>query len=827
MKTTAKKESFLVRVIDSLLFSPRTRSCFFFLSAGSVVLEGRKLVELCRDTKIHHDLKADKFAFLPFFELQRNPQKADNRFVKGSIQIGFEKRSSDARRSPVADESPGKGDSSAYSKVSENITFHPNNCIVEEPRPVREKTLVTADFLFKTSAIHVKHDSSENSFFDPALEWSLLVLLNGQVWYELIGKVCSVTSDTQSKSNFLISWNSDNSDKSFFLSFPEHLTLGESFLEILILAKKVDLLASSSTISISVPCDSSFSKSSEVVSGVVLSGHQLFRLLNEPSAVNLELNYPMVTRPSYSRSGIISSSLVVYCDKREIKSLKHRPVPIPFRAAVLKFPTIFTELKEENRNWSYYFEGPMSDRSFSFANVEGKESRTKNSGDEESPFLPRARRSLLRTLVRRNDDSKSADLCKTELAAMDFTLTIKSRFEEEHRVYWRGKMLPKNTLFTSEKSKQSILSSRSSRLLRTKSIHDMEVMADVHYLVDFGDSVVSNDDLPICVREIVTSGPGLISRVFRMELLTNTGILLGTADIQDEREDILSCIGMENSSQLQDQSKDDWDYQSLFEFIAKERVIFNMMSGERKNPVSATNRREGMLQAKSDPIEAHSGSVITIRRSTKPGLVSPVEISASSSVNRSQISLTSASNGLSTDNIISTDLHDLFLSPTIASDEQLFYLVYGSSRLVEIFKQNKIRIFSRYQRITGISFRCVIFLSGIHPPFIARYKQPNGLDSYFSLYGDNFDGLKELIIFIVCVDSKTKKVYELSLLGKHLADWAVREFQYSGLGSKFRRNKFGILLTSYVSLTFLPSEDFSLRFSNGSVPVFESTAQEN
>jgi hypothetical protein len=765
-------------------------------------------------------LKTDKFAFLPFFELQRNPHKADNRFVKGSIQIGLEKRSSDARGSLLIGKTFGVDDSPVENcDMTETNNFQGNNCIVEEPRPVRDKTFVTVDFSFKTSSVQLINISSESSLADPSLVWSLLLLLNGEVWYEINGKVSQLSSDSKSKSDLLISWNSDSTKESYFLSFPEHLTLEENFLEILLLAKKDDLSSSSS------PSNSFFLRNSEVASGIILTGDQLLSFLNETSTVKLLLNYPMITRPN-SPSSAIFSSLMVYCVKREIKSITHRTVStISLRPAFFQFPSISTNLKEEDKNWNFYFEEPIS---FTNANRNVSEIDMVNFIDEGSPFLFPSRQSLFRTLARRTDDFKSADLCKTEHAAMDFTLTIKSRFEEEHRVYWRGKILPKNTIFTNEKAKQSILSSRSSRLLRTKSIHDMEVMADVHYLVDFGDSVISNDDLPMCVREIVSTGPGLISRIFRLELLTNSQILLGVSDIEDEREDILSCIGVENSSlyrRLQNQSKDDWDYQTLFEFIVKERLIFNFMSSERRN-ASTTNRREGLLQASTDPSEVQSGSIITIIRSNKHNHCSPVEILATAAVNQEQISLISASNGCSSNHTSSKDLHALFLSPSFASDAHLFNVIYGSSRLVQIFKQNKVRMFSRYQRITGISFRCVIFLSGVHETFVTRYKQPNGLDSYFRLY-DNFDGLKELIIFIVCVDSKTKKVYELSLLGKHLIDWTLREFQYSNLGSRFRRNKFGILLTSYVSLTFLPSEDFSLHFLNGSVPAFDSTAHDS
>jgi len=635
-------------------------------------------------------------------------------------------------------------------------------------------------------------------------------------------------------------------------------------------------------------------------------------------------------------------SLLCICGKKEIPqnsqylltSLRHYRKPY-------SVTRIATTLENDAIHWSYFFGG----ESFNFnlpreaeeeeekvLQVRGprKTNLPAHLADRTSVLLNNAplvqQRLLNRTeVVVENEDGTATAVTAIqrkalESSAMDFTLTIRSRQEEEHRIYWRGKFTPKQAVFTSERAKQSILASRSSRLVRTKSINDMEIMADVHYLVDFGDeSMVVNDDLPICVREVVSEGPGLIRRIFRLELLTNTGILLGTADILDQKEDILSCVGKTCPfyDQLNSSPMKDWNLQEIFFYIAEERLIFDMMSsGEEKKERAAasTQRREAVVSQHAENADLTAGSVISIVRDddeatalkkarakregkrkkskdeTAAAPVTPVPVKKELNffgfkarglfgASKNKPNLPPLKEGKEEEKVDEneienknekeketfdeeeegedvTDLTTLDRTnhlPSITSaevDENMedlnnelkdrilrllsssFYsdllqakelLNDPSTHLLSTYKKTWIRMYTKTQRITGKSFRCIMFLAGIHETFLKYYKLPGGLDSYFRHYAEppnHYSGLHPLMIFLCCVDSATKHVYEIHIAGKFIANWLMREFHYPNLDTKFRRNKFGNLLCSYLSLTYLPNDDFKIHLLEDSMALY-------
>ncbi|RYH18425.1 hypothetical protein EON65_27255, partial [archaeon] len=131
-----------------------------------------------------------------------------------------------------------------------------------------------------------------------------------------------------------------------------------------------------------------------------------------------------------------------------------------------------------------------------------------------------------------------------EVAAVNFTVTIKSRLEEAYRVYWRGKVTPLQVTFANAKQKRTLYASRSSRLIKTHSLYNLNVEADVHYLTEVTEEEErANEDLPLCVKEVLTESPGLVCRVFRLELYTNTAILLGSVDLEDSVKDFMCVLG--------------------------------------------------------------------------------------------------------------------------------------------------------------------------------------------------------------------------------------------------------------------------------------------
>jgi len=73
---------------------------------------------------------------------------------------------------------------------------------------------------------------------------------------------------------------------------------------------------------------------------------------------------------------------------------------------------------------------------------------------------------------------------KVEFAGASFTSTLLQQVDEK-RVCWRGRVLPKNFDLTQEHNRKLVMSSRSSRLLRTRNIQDIKVRSEVHELGEY------------------------------------------------------------------------------------------------------------------------------------------------------------------------------------------------------------------------------------------------------------------------------------------------------------------------------------------------------
>jgi hypothetical protein len=81
--------------------------------------------------------------------------------------------------------------------------------------------------------------------------------------------------------------------------------------------------------------------------------------------------------------------------------------------------------------------------------------------------------------------------------------------------------------------------------------------------------------LPICVKEVLSNGPGIVYKLFLLEVSANNGTLMGSVDIADDEENIRNIAGSEYCSTLPMQ-KSDWNMDKIFEHIASERIIIDI-----------------------------------------------------------------------------------------------------------------------------------------------------------------------------------------------------------------------------------------------------------
>ena len=119
---------------------------------------------------------------------------------------------------------------------------------------------------------------------------------------------------------------------------------------------------------------------------------------------------------------------------------------------------------------------------------------------------------------------------------------------EDCRICWRGRVMPKHFVGgLSNTAKETMMKSRSSRLIKTATLKDTKVLSNVHYLSDFGsEEEVQLDALPIVVKELVTEGAGICKRIYRVEINTNAGQNIGQADISSDLE-FIQAVGQKHS----------------------------------------------------------------------------------------------------------------------------------------------------------------------------------------------------------------------------------------------------------------------------------------
>jgi hypothetical protein len=147
---------------------------------------------------------------------------------------------------------------------------------------------------------------------------------------------------------------------------------------------------------------------------------------------------------------------------------------------------------------------------------------------EAAPTQPRveARRHRHRLLLNKDED-KAQKKNQVELAGVDFTATARKK-GDEFRAFWRGRVMPLNFIGNSRTVMRAVLQTRASRLVRTKNLSELKVLAEVHHLVDVGDEEEQViEKLPICVKELCSLGPGVITVQYRIEVSANNGVVLG------------------------------------------------------------------------------------------------------------------------------------------------------------------------------------------------------------------------------------------------------------------------------------------------------------
>lgn len=614
------------------------------------------------------------------------------------------------------------------------------NLCVEEPVSFNTKS-TDLSLRFTSSKIKLDKFALEKlKVLEQSISCTALIILNGQIWFQVFGRLNS------KKPKRLASTENEDIDiewigpTKFTVSFPAGLSMEHNFFSILLYYLPRDYC-------VNLPAASNYQAFAKW-SSTYLIGSCFF---NDDTILELFLPQELVATECLMQQWTFFSSF--YSNP---------------------FSTLFIEIEgSSNESFDVWNSLPLAKADvvvkrkllFIDSNFDFDESAVEI---YSTNIYNMERKEVIEKLPVRHTDKKKVVI---ESAPMNFAVTIKMKMEEENRIFWRGKILPKQSIFASEDDRREILASRASRLIQTTNIDDLELYADVHYLVDYGDTISISNELPVCVREIIKDGPGLIRRYFRVELLSNAGTVLGTADIDDSDDDFRKVAGQGFQQNVIDIRKEGY-LQTFFEYAVRERLVLDTSASEKSTEIKEIEKSDSI-----DYSKAPSSSVIYLLRDQE------ILIEA-----------------------YAADDHISIKSVSIAEPLQM-----QLGQPITISKSFIAHIYSCNQRIVGKSFRTTVFLTGDN---ILLQKHPN---AYFKQFNSIADSLNSLLILFRFKDVATKSVCELTILGKDVAMWLPSEFPFFDLCTKFRRSKFGLHITGYVTLRFRDDGDFDIQFLRSAV----------
>lgn len=257
---------------------------------------------------------------------------------------------------------------------------------------------------------------------------------------------------------------------------------------------------------------------------------------------------------------------------------------------------------------------------------------------------------------------------------------------------------------------------------------------------------------------MLSTGPGMVYRHYRIEISANNGSSMGTVDIKDE-DDLKLVVGKEHAHMLA-MEPDERNLTEIFRHIVQNRVILNIAPSNRKERLGG--RREGIMKT-----GGQAGSVLSLQRDD-PAVFSVIDES-------STVGVPSA-------------------PPSISPNP--FW----------------VRLFSKRHFMSGRQFRTLVMLMG---PDEDMFKYP---DKYFSK-GPLKNIFDDLEVVFKSQDQLSKETATLRLDAEDVYKWLPQDFPMD-LGHKFRRARFGNYLIENLRMKYAVLGDYHLELFNMSKPQF-------
>lgn len=163
------------------------------------------------------------------------------------------------------------------------------------------------------------------------------------------------------------------------------------------------------------------------------------------------------------------------------------------------------------------------------------------------------------------------------------------------RICWRGKFFPKEVVISDAKLRQALMIPRSSKLVIGHTLSQLTPLAEITYLEDEnyleGDRP---DELPTLFKEITSTGPGFVQRVYRVEIYTNNGLLLGSADIAN-MDDFREVLG-EKYAELLKPGSEELDMVAAFNYIVSSRLKLKLTVAVKEDKDKDDKPKRGNIE---------------------------------------------------------------------------------------------------------------------------------------------------------------------------------------------------------------------------------------
>lgn len=396
----------------------------------------------------------------------------------------------------------------------------------------------------------------------------------------------------------------------------------------------------------------------------------------------------------------------------------------------------------------------------------------------ESSMLPMDTLSMTRLDANNVNEESNSPKIKLELPMIRDSIAEDET--NELRVCWRG-FVNANQILRLESSNASHEYSRellnplfipkSSRLVKSYSLHDSlgsSVYVDIQYLHDYnhsneGSFKTNTSDLQlfVIIKEVLSSGPGLIRRIFRIGVMTSNGMELGHVDLLDEPDVLLSLLDDTSSF-----SHPYTDLKQYFDFIIPNQLII-----EYCNPKPLNDSNQNHSNKSSDLFKVYLRVL-----KPNPSISEDFDYKSFKSI------------------------PSLISKKTKSRNQSLLF-----TNIQE--RKYWIRIHSETKVLAGVKFQIIVLLES-NNELISSFD----INDFLKLYNSTFASLQDIqVIFrLKEIKLKTNSSCELKVSGNEISNYLKPTFTLLNFQTIHRRADFGRFLIQFISIRYAKDKTYKV-----------------